>query len=65
MWEVLSLFRVCKKNYFILPASKTKNNMNAYYLFDIVTDVPLTQIEYRRYDYKKCLFINPELIDLA
>lgn len=54
-----------KKNYFMLPASKTKNNLNVYFLFDIVADVPNTRLQHQRYDFRKRLFINPEQIDLA
>ncbi|PQF23344.1 DUF5960 family protein [Enterococcus mundtii] len=53
------------KNYFMLPASKTKNNMKVYFLFDIVTDVPNTKLQHQRYDFKKRLFLNPELVELA
>jgi len=53
------------KNYFMLPASKSKIGINVYFLFDIVIDVPNTRIQHRRYDFKKRLFINPELVELA
>ncbi|EOH63842.1 DUF5960 family protein [Enterococcus mundtii] len=53
------------KNYFMLPASKTKNNMNVYFLFDIVADVPNTRMQHRRYDFRKRLFINPKQVELS
>lgn len=53
------------KNYFMLPASKSKIGINVYFLFDIVTDVPNTRIQHRRYDFKKRLFINPSKIGLS
>ncbi|MDY4307274.1 DUF5960 family protein [Enterococcus mundtii] len=34
------------KNYFMLPASKSKVGINVYFLFDIVTDVPNTRIQH-------------------
>ena len=54
-----------KKNYFMLPASKSISGSNVYFLFEIVKDVPLTQMEHRRYDFKKRYFINPEKIGLS
>jgi|GEM_PF-737132 len=53
------------KNYFMLPASKSKSGSNVYFLFEIVKDVPLTQMEHRRYDFQKRYFINPEKIGLS
>lgn len=53
------------KNYFMLPASKTKYNMNVYFLFDIITDVPNTRLQHRRYDFKKRLFINFDQVELS
>ena len=49
----------------MLRAFKIKYNMNIYFLFDVITDVPNTRMMHRRYDFKKCLFINPELVELA
>lgn len=53
------------KNYFMLPAAKSKTKSNVYFLFDITTDVANTRMEHRRYNFKKRLYINPEKVGLS
>ncbi|MCZ1840994.1 DUF5960 family protein, partial [Enterococcus faecium] len=48
------------KNYFKIPAAKTRMKKGVYFLFDIVTDVPDARSDHRRYDYIKYTFVDPE-----
>ena len=48
------------KNYFKIPATKTRMKKDVYFLFDIVTDVPDARSDHRRYDYIKYTFVDPE-----
>ncbi|NTL14144.1 hypothetical protein HQ737_12010 [Enterococcus faecium] len=48
------------KNYFKIPAVKTRMKKGVYFLFDIVTDVPDARSDHRRYDYIKYTFVDPE-----
>ncbi|HFL0776951.1 TPA: DUF5960 family protein [Enterococcus faecium] len=48
------------KNYFKIPATKTRMKKDVYFLFDIVTDVPDARSDHRRYDYLKYTFVDPE-----
>ena len=48
------------KNYFKIPAAKTRMKKDVYFLFDIVTDVPDARSDHRRYDYIKYTFVDPE-----
>ncbi len=48
------------KNYFKIPAAKTRMKKDAYFLFDIVTDEPGIHCDHRRYDYIKYTFVDPE-----
>ncbi|MDB7696701.1 DUF5960 family protein [Enterococcus faecium] len=48
------------KNYFKIPAAKTRMKKDIYFLFDIVTDVPDARSDHRRYDYIKYTFVDPE-----
>ena len=48
------------KNYFKIPAAKTRMKKYVYFLFDIVTDVPDARSDHRRYDYIKYTFVDPE-----
>ncbi|WP_085816987.1 DUF5960 family protein, partial [Enterococcus faecium] len=47
------------KNYFKIPAVKTRMKKGVYFLFDIVTDVPDARSDHRRYDYIKYTFVDP------
>lgn len=48
------------KNYFKIPAAKTRMKKDVYFLFDVVTDVPDARNDHRRYDYIKYTFVDPE-----
>ncbi len=48
------------KNYFKIPAAKTRMKKDVYFLFDVVTDVPDARSDHRRYDYIKYTFVDPE-----
>ncbi|OTO86962.1 hypothetical protein A5847_001353 [Enterococcus faecium] len=48
------------KNYFKIPAAKTRMKKDVYFLFDVVTDVPDARSDHRRYDYLKYTFVDPE-----
>ncbi|MDB1679486.1 MULTISPECIES: DUF5960 family protein [Enterococcus] len=48
------------KNYFKIPAAKTRMKKDVYFLFDIVTDVLDARSDHRRYDYIKYTFVDPE-----
>ncbi len=44
------------KNYFKIPAAKTRMKKDVYFLFDIVTDVLDARSDHRRYDYTTAIF---------
>ncbi|NTL49347.1 hypothetical protein HQ666_01060 [Enterococcus faecium] len=48
------------KNYFKIPAAKTRMNLDAYFLFDVVTNVPDVRAKHKRFDYVKYTFVDPE-----
>ena len=48
------------KNYFKIPAAKTRMKKDVYFLFDIVTDVTDARSDHWRYDYIKYTFVDPE-----
>jgi hypothetical protein len=48
------------KNYFKIPAAKTRMKKDVYFLFDVVTNVPDVRAKHKRFDYVKYTFIDPE-----
>ncbi|WP_430606310.1 DUF5960 family protein [Enterococcus sp. DIV0180] len=60
--SLLINFYYSNKNYFKIPAAKTRMKKDMYFLFDFVTDVPDARSDHRRYDYIKYTFVDPDII---